>query len=111
MAAAALPPSSSVTCLCGTDFWICQPTGPEPVNDTTGSRSSATSDDAWSFGTLIALTMPTGRSVSATISASTSADSGVFGAGFKTTGAPTAIAGATLWASSVGGKVTGDMQR
>ena len=48
--AAALPPSSSVTCLCGTAFWIDQPTGPDPVKEITGSRSSSTSDDAWSFG-------------------------------------------------------------
>ncbi len=51
--AAALPPSSSVTCLCGTAFWIAKPTASEPVKDTIGMRSSATSAGATS--------LPTGR--------------------------------------------------
>ena len=49
------------------------PTGPEPVNDTTGRRSSATRSDAWSLGTLSTLTMP-GRSVPAITSPSHSAE-------------------------------------
>ncbi len=44
--AAALPPSSSVTCLSRHGVRICAPTGPEPVNETTGSRGSATSAPA-----------------------------------------------------------------
>ena len=79
------------------------------MKDTTGSRGSATKDSAWSFGTLMTLTMPLGRSVSARISPSLSADNGVFGAGFTTTGAPTAIAGATLWATRFSGKLNGEM--
>ena len=40
-------------------------------------------------------------------SPSSSADSGVLGAGLSTTGAPTAIAGATLWATRLSGKLNG----
>ena len=43
------------------------------------------------------------------ISASSIADSGVFGAGFSTTGAPTAMAGATLWATRFSGKLNGEI--
>ena len=48
-----------------------------------------------------------GRAVSATISASTSAASGVFNAGLSSIGAPTAIAGATLCATRFSGKLNG----
>jgi hypothetical protein len=51
--------------------------------------------------------MPSGRSVSARISPSTSEESGVAGAGFTMIGAPTAIAGATLCATRFNGKLNG----
>ena len=72
--AAALPPSSSVTCLCGTACGSRAPTGPDPVNDTTGSRGSATRAGARSSGTTTTDTAPGGRSVSANSSPSSRAD-------------------------------------
>ncbi len=51
--------------------------------------------------------MPVGRSVLSSSSPSSSADSGVLGAGLSTTGAPTAIAGATLCATRLSGKLNG----
>ena len=107
--AAALPPSSSVTCLCGTASRIAWPTGPDPVNETTGSRGSATSAGARSSGTSNTDTAPAGSSVSAKISPSNSADSGVLGAGLTTIGAPTATAGAILCATRLSGKLNGEM--
>ena len=53
--------------------------------------------------------MPSGRSVSARIWPSTSADSGVLGAGLSTIGAPQAMAGATLCATRLSGKLNGEM--
>ena len=53
--------------------------------------------------------IPAGRSVSASSSPSSSADSGVAGAGLRMIGAPTAIAGATLWATRFSGKLNGAM--
>src|SRR5919198_6076467 len=91
---APLPPSSSATCLRGTASLIPQPTGPDPVNDTTGSRGSATRAGAAEFGTGSTDQAPPGRSVSASTSPSASAVSGVAGAGLSTIGAPTAMAGA-----------------
>ena len=85
------------------------PTGPEPVNETTGSRGSATSAAARSLGTGSTENIPGGRSVSARISPSSSAVSGVAGAGLSTIGAPTAIAGATLCATRLSGKLNGEM--
>ena len=87
---------------------ICQPTGPEPVNDTTGSRGSATSAGARSLGigSDREHARPAGRSRPAA-RPSSSADSGVAGAGLSTIGAPTAIAGATLCATRLSGKLNG----
>jgi hypothetical protein len=87
-----------------------QPTGPEPVNDTTGSRGSATS----AAGAVVRDRQhrehaPSGRSVSARISPSSSAVSGVAGAGLSMIGAPTASAGATLCATRFSGKLNGAM--
>ena len=62
------------------------PTGPDPVNETTGSRGSATRAGARSSGTRIDRHCPAGRSVSAKISPSSKADSGVLGAGLTTIG-------------------------
>ncbi len=79
--AAPFPPSSSVTCLRGAWSLIAQPTGTEPVKDTIGRRGSSTRAGARSFGTGRIENIPAGRSVSASISPSSSADSGVAGAG------------------------------
>ena len=104
-----MPPSSRVTCLPGTAARICQPTAPEPVNDTTGSRGSATRSGIAASATVRIDQLPGGRSVPASSSPRTSADSGVLGAGLSMIGAPTARAGATLWATRFSGKLKGEM--
>ncbi len=91
----------------GTASRIDQPTAAEPVNDTTGSRGSATRPGMASFGTVSTDHDPSGRSVSASSSASNRDDSGVFGAGLTMIGAPTASAGATLCATRFSGKLNG----
>ncbi len=91
----------------GTASLIVQPTAAEPVNETTGSRESATRSAMASFGTVSTDHEPSGRSVSASSSASSRDDSGVFGAGLMMTGAPTASAGATLCATRFSGKLNG----
>ena len=106
---AALPPSSRVTCLRGTVSRIAQPTGTEPVKDTTGSRGSVTIAAATGFGTGSTDQDPAGSAVSASSSPRRSATSGVAGAGFTTMGAPTASAGATLCATRLSGKLNGAM--
>ena len=53
---------------------------------------------------------PLGRSVSASISAMISAPIGVFSAGLSTNGQPAAIAGATLCATRLSGKLNGVMK-
>ncbi len=107
--AAPLPPSSSTTCLRGAESMIDQPTGPEPVNDTTGSRGSLTSSTVSSLPTVSTENAPSGSSVSASSSPSSSADSGVRGAGLTMIGAPAAIAGAILCATRFSGKLNGAM--
>ncbi len=52
---------------------------------------------------------PSGKPASASRSPRNSADSGVRGAGFTMIGAPTASAGATLWATRLSGKLKGVM--
>ncbi len=79
------------------------------MNEITGRRLSWTSAGIRSFGTGSTLQAPAGRSVSARISPSTSAESGVAGAGLRMIGAPTAIAGATLCATRFSGKLNGAM--
>src|SRR3712207_5475593 len=107
--AAALPPSSRVTCLRGADSRIDQPTGTDPVKETTGSRGSCTNCAATSLGTGSTDQTPAGSSVSARTSPSSSADSGVAGASLTTIGAPAAIAGTTLCATRLSGKLNGAM--
>ena len=53
---------------------------------------------------------PLGRSVSASTSPMMIAPKGVRLAGFITNGQPTAIAGATLWAARLSGKLNGEMK-
>ena len=79
------------------------------MNEITGSRGSATSSGMSSFATGSTDHMPSGRSVSASSSPSSNADSGVAGAGLTRIGAPTAMAGATLWATRFSGKLNGAM--
>ena len=77
----------------------------------TGSRSSWTSAGIRSLGTGSTDQEPAGRSVSASSSPRISPDSGVAGAGLRMIGAPTAMAGATLWAHRFSGKLNGAMPR
>ena len=93
----------------GTDSRIEKPTGPEPVKEITGSRSSWTRAGIRSFGTVSTDQEPTGRSVSASSSPRSSEESGVAGAGLRMIGAPTAMAGATLCALRFSGKLNGAM--
>ena len=53
------------------------------------------------------LSQPSGRPASTRISASFSAEIGVWPAGFSTTALPAAIAGPSLWATRLSGKLKG----
>ncbi len=95
----------------GCSAWMWNPTVSEPVNEMTGSRSSATRRAVASLPRGSTDHIPEGRSVSARISPSSSAVRGVAGAGLMMTGAPTARAGATLWATRFSGKLKGAIPR
>ncbi len=73
-------------------------------------RSSSTSGAASSLEQGITENAPGGRSVSARIPAMISAPTGVFAAGLSTNGHPAAIAGATLCATRLRGKLNGVMK-
>ena len=77
------------------------------MNEIVRNRRSVTSFSAASLPTGTTEIDAAGKSVSPTSSASASAPSGVFVAGFTTTGAPTARAGATLCATRFTGKLNG----
>ena len=109
MIVAALPPSSSVTCLNRARSRSCQPTSGEPVKLSFLIRSSSTSAPAALDFIGRIENAPSGRSVSARISPSISAPIGVAEAGFNTNGQPQARAGAILWATRLSGKFHGVM--
>ena len=87
-----------------------QPTAAEPVNDSLAMRPSSTSASACEEGTVTTENAPAGRSVSARISASRIAPSGVADAGLSTNGQPHASAGPILWATRFSGKLKGVMK-
>ena len=103
-------PSSSATSLRGWRWRIPQPTGGLPVKEIIGTSG-------WSTRALptvppppgITDRKPSGRPASASVWASSSADRGVEDAGLSTTGQPAAIAGASLWATRLRGKLNGEM--
>ena len=73
-------------------------------------RSSATSAAASSLLHGRIENAPVGKSVSASTSPTINAPSGVFAAGLSTNGQPAAIAGATLCATRLSGKLNGVMK-
>ena len=81
------------------------------MNDTTGRRGSVTSASASRPEIGRTAYASAGQPASRTIAWSARAESGVCEAGFWTTGAPTAIAGATLWAVRLSGKLKGVIAR
>ncbi len=106
---AALPPSSSTTFLRPARDLSSQPTSP-PVKLKSAIRSSSTSAAASSLEHGRIENAPGGRSVSASTSPMISAPSGVLAAGLSTNGQPAAIAGATLCATRLSGKLKGVMK-
>lgn len=73
-------------------------------------RGSSISGAASSLLQVITENAPFGRLVSASTSAMINAPTGVFAAGFSTNGQPAAIAGATLCATRLSGKLNGVMK-
>src|SRR3954453_6723075 len=85
-----------------------QPTPLEPVNVISLTRSSSTRTSPSSeAGPTTTFSQPGGRPGSCSSSASRSADSGVWLAGFRTTAQPAARAGASLCATRLSGKLKG----
>ena len=109
MMLAALPPSSRVSFLPvpAVVRWMILPTSVDPVKAILSTPSCSTI--AWPIDGPPAstLTTPGGRSASAMISASTSADSGVVSAGLRMTVLPHASAGAIFHAAISSGKFHG----
>ena len=111
MITGALFPSSRPTFLRGARALIPHPTSGEPVKVMSAMSGSSTS----AFPTVdpppvTTLRWPSGRPHSwSNICAKVMAENGVWLAGFSTTGQPAAIAGATLWATRLSGKLKGLM--
>ena len=104
----AFEPSSRLTFLCGTLLRIPQPTPAEPVK--LSARVSSCSTIALPTsepGPGTTLSQPSGRPASTRISASFSAEIGVCPAGLRTIALPAAIAGPSLWATRLSGKLKG----
>ena len=106
---AALPPSSSTTFFLPARSFIRQPTDGEPVKVSSLKRSSATirSPSSRVIGRME--TEPAGTPAASMISATRSIVSGSFDGGLSTTGLPVAIAGDSLWAARLSGKLNGLM--
>ena len=105
----ALPPSSSTTFFLPARSFIRQPTDGEPVNVSSLKRGSATirSPSSRVIGRIE--TEPAGTPAASMISATASIVSGSLDGGLSTIGLPAAIAGATLWAARLSGKLNGLM--
>jgi hypothetical protein len=106
---AASPPSSSTTFFLPAFALSAQPTSPEPVNDSSLSRSSVVSWLAPSRGHGRIDHEPAGSPASTSTSPISSAPTGVRLAGLSTKGQPAAIAGAILWAARLSGKLNGEI--
>jgi hypothetical protein len=104
---AALPPSSRTTFLRPARAFIGQPTAGDPVKERTAKRSSATSRSPSSRLIGRMLTDPAGAPASSTISATVSIVRGSLEGGLRTMEHPAAIAGASLWAARLSGKLNG----
>ena len=104
----AFEPSSRLTFLCGTRLRMPQPTSAEPVK--VSARVSSCSTIALPTsepGPGMTLSQPSGRPASTRIAASFRAEIGVWPAGLSTTALPAAIAGPSLWATRLSGKLKG----
>src|SRR5205085_5125151 len=86
-----------------------QPTDGEPVKVSSLKRSSSTSGAASLLFSGSTLNASAGQPDSAMIAASLSAEIGVCEAGLSTTGQPAAIAGASLCATRLTGKLNGEI--
>src|SRR5699024_10896848 len=107
---AALPPSSSTTFFLPARAFMSQPTSWDPVKLSSFKRSSVinTSEVPRSAGKIEKA--PLGKSVSASTSPINKAPSGVALAGLSTKGQPAAMAGATLCAVKLRGKLKGEIK-
>ncbi len=107
--APAFPPSSRTTFFLPARAFIRQPTDGEPVNVSSLNRSSSTirSPSSRVIGRM--LTAPSGRPASATISPTVSIVSGSLDGGLSTIEQPAAIAGDSLWAARLSGKLNGEI--
>ena len=105
----AFPPSSSTTFFLPARSFIRQPTDGLPVNESSLNRSSLTirSPSSRLIGRIE--TMPSGTPTLSMISATASITSGSLDGGLSTIGLPEAIAGATLCAARLSGKLNGEM--
>src|SRR5882724_2844247 len=103
----ALPPSSSTTRFLPAFFFSCQPTAVLPVKLSSLMRSSEMISPASSFDKDNTFSPPAGHPASSIIRASRKAVNGVCGAGLRTIVQPAAIAGASLCATRLIGKLNG----
>ncbi len=105
----ALPPSSRTTFFLPARSFMRQPTDGDPVNVSSLNRSSETirSPSSRLIGRM--LTMPSGTPAASMISPTLSMTSGSLDGGLRTIGLPDAIAGATLCAARLSGKLNGLM--
>ena len=105
----ALPPSSRMTRLRPARAFMLQPTSDDPVKVRSLKRASVTrrSPSARSIGTT--LTAPSGSPASTRRCPRVSALNGVLLAGLSTIGFPAAMAGASLCATRLRGKLKGEM--
>ena len=103
----ALPPSSSTTFFLPARSFIRQPTDGEPVKVSSLKRASATirSPSSRVIGRIE--TEPAGTPAASMISATVSIVSGSLDGGLRTIGLPAAIAGESLWAARLSGKLNG----
>ncbi len=105
----ALPPSSSSTFFLPARAFIAHPTADEPVNVNSLNRSSVTRRSPVCRDIGRTLSAPFGRPALSRASARINAESGVLVAGFSTIALPAAMAGASLWAVRLNGKLNGEM--
>ncbi len=104
----AFEPSSRLTFLWGTRLRMSQPTLAEPVKVRAEVSSCSTIALPTSPpGPGMTLSQPFGRPASSRISASFRAEIGVCPAGLRTIELPAAIAGPSLWATRLSGKLKG----
>ena len=104
----AFEPSSRLTFLWGTRLRMSQPTPAEPVKVIALVSSCSTIALPTSEpGPGMTLSQPSGRPASLRIAASFRAEIGVWPAGLRTIALPAAIAGPSLWATRLSGKLKG----